>query len=69
MDCPLAKERFSIYKNVIIPDVRGKSIDEAKQILKANNLEAEIKGNGKTIVSMETYPGDVYKRQVLSKWL
>ena len=61
MDSPLAKERFSIYKNVIIPDVRGKSIDEAKQILKANNLEAEIKGNGKTIVSMETYPGSTVK--------
>ena len=34
MDSPLAKERFSIYKNVIIPDVRGKSIEEAKEILK-----------------------------------
>lgn len=61
MDSPLAKERFSIYKNVIIPDVRGKSIEEAKEILKANNLEAEIKGNGKTIVSMDTYPGSTVK--------
>ena len=61
MDSPLAKERFSIYKNVIIPDVRGKSIEEAKEILKANNLEAEVKGNGKTIVSMDTYPGATVK--------
>lgn len=61
MDSPLAKERFSIYKNVIIPDVRGKSIEEAKQILKENGLEAEVKGNGKTIVSMESYPGSTVK--------
>ena len=61
MDSPLAKERFSIYKNVIIPDVRGKSIEEAKQILKENGLEAEVKGNGKTVVSMGTYPGSTVK--------
>lgn len=61
MDSPLAKERFSIYKNVIIPDVRGKSIKEAKKVLKENGLEAEVKGNGKTIVSMESYPGATVK--------
>ena len=61
MDSPLAKERFSIYKNVIIPDVRGKSIEEAKEILKENGLEAEVEGNGKTVVSMETYPGSTVK--------
>ena len=61
MDSPLAKERFSIYKNVIIPDVRGKSIEEAKEILKENGLEAEVKGSGKTIVSMDSYPGAIVK--------
>ena len=61
MDSPLAKERFSIYKNVIIPDVRGKSIEEAEQILKENGLEANVEGNGKTIVSMESYPGSTVK--------
>ena len=61
MDSPLAKERFSIYKNVIIPDVRGKSIEEAKEILKENGLEAEVKGSGKTVVSMDTYPGSTVK--------
>ena len=61
MDSPLAKERFSIYKNVIIPDVRGKSIEEAKEILKENGLEAEVKGSGKTIVSMDSYPGATVK--------
>ncbi|WP_294133389.1 stage V sporulation protein D [uncultured Clostridium sp.] len=61
MDSPLAKERFSIYKNVIIPDVRGKSIEEAKEILKENGLEAEVKGDGKTIVSMDSYPGATVK--------
>ena len=61
MDSPLAKERFSIYKNVIIPDVRGKSIEEAKKVLKENGLEAEVKGNGKTIVSMDSYPGAIVK--------
>ena len=61
MDSPLAKERFSNYKNVIIPDERGKSIEEAKKVLKENGLEAEVKGNGKTIVSMESYPGATVK--------
>ncbi|MDU2490867.1 MAG: stage V sporulation protein D [Clostridium celatum] len=61
MDSPLAKERFSIYKNVIIPDVRGKSIEEAKEILRENGLEAEVNGNGKTIISMNSYPGSTVK--------
>lgn len=61
MDSPLAKERFSIYKNVIIPDVRGKSIEDAKKLLKENGLEAEVKGKGKTIVSMDSYPGATVK--------
>ena len=61
LDSPLAKERFSIYKNVIIPDVRGKSIEEAKKVLKENGLEAEVKGDGKTIVSMDSYPGATVK--------
>lgn len=61
MDSPLAKERFSIYKNVIIPDVRGKSVEEAKEILKENNLEAKVEGNGKTIISMDTSPGSTVK--------
>lgn len=61
MESPLAKERFSIYKNVIIPDVRGKTVEEAKEILKENNLEAEVEGDGNTIVSMDTYPGSTVK--------
>ena len=30
-------------------------------MLKENGLEAEVKGNGKTIVSMESYPGATVK--------
>ena len=61
MDTPLAKERFGLSRNVIIPEVRGKSLDEVKEILNANNLEFEVKGNGKTVVSMEPYPGTTVK--------
>lgn len=61
MDTHLAKERFGLSRNVIIPEVRGKSLDEVKEILNANNLEFEVKGNGKTVVSMEPYPGTTVK--------
>ena len=57
MDSPIAKERFSVAKSVIIPDVRGKSVEEAKEIFKNNNLSIEVKGSGNIITSMETYPG------------
>ena len=63
MDSPLAKERFSIYKNVIIPDVRGKSIEEAKEILKANNLGLvyEFEGEGNVYSQSVTAGNKVVK--------
>ena len=61
IDSTIAKERYSVARSVIIPDVRGKSVEEAKEILKNNNLCMEVKGTGNVITSMETYPGVTVK--------
>ena len=52
---------ISISKDVVIPEVRGKSIEEAKSILEENGLGCEINGDGNTIVSINPYPGTTVK--------
>ena len=49
-DNPIAKE-------VILPEVRGLSIDEGKKILKGLNIEYNIIGSGTIITSMSPLPG------------
>lgn len=61
MDSPIAKERYEISRDIVIPDVRGKSLNEAKSILDENYLDYEIEGKGDTITSIEPYPGSTVK--------
>ncbi|WP_291653676.1 stage V sporulation protein D [Clostridium sp.] len=51
----------SIVKDVVIPEIRGLEIDEAKKILKEYNLEYNIEGNGSIITSVKPYPGYTVK--------
>ena len=61
IESPTGKASYSISKDVIIPEVRGKSIEEAKSILEENGLGCEINGDGNTIVSINPYPGTTVK--------
>ncbi|MGL5243659.1 MAG: stage V sporulation protein D, partial [Sarcina sp.] len=44
-------------EDVIIPEVRGKSINEAKKILKDSKVEVVLEGNGNSIVDMTPKAG------------
>lgn len=50
-----------IIKDVIIPEIRGLEVQEAKKILKENNLEYNIEGNGNIITDVKPYPGYAVK--------
>lgn len=61
IESPTGKATYSITKDVIIPEVRGKSIEEAKKVLEENGLGCEVEGDGNTIVSINPYPGTTVK--------
>lgn len=61
MDSPLAQARYSIEKDIIIPEVRGKTIEEAKEILKINDLEFDLEGSDEYITSVVPTPGTTVK--------
>ncbi|MGG7058646.1 stage V sporulation protein D [Clostridium nigeriense] len=51
----------SIVKEVVIPEIRGLEVSEAKKILKEYNLEYNIDGNGSIITDVKPYPGYTVK--------
>lgn len=51
----------SIVKDVVIPEIRGLEVSEAKKILKEYNLEYNIDGNGSIITDVKPYPGYTVK--------
>lgn len=61
MDSPLAQARYSIAKDIIIPEIRGKTVEEAEKILKANNLSFDLEGKNEYITSVEPCPGTTVK--------
>ncbi|MGL5381368.1 stage V sporulation protein D [Clostridium sp.] len=62
MDLEFSKDNIdSIVKDVIIPEVRGLDIEEGKKILKDNNIEYNIEGNGTIITGIKPYPGYAIK--------
>ncbi|MGL5086187.1 MAG: penicillin-binding transpeptidase domain-containing protein, partial [Clostridium sp.] len=50
-----------IIKEVIIPQVRGLDMKTVKKILKENNLEFDIEGNGDVVTDIKPYPGYTVK--------
>ncbi len=51
----------SIVKEVVIPEIRGLKVDEAKKILKEYNIGYNIQGNGDIITDVKPYPGYTIK--------
>ena len=46
MDSEFSEDYNAVVRDVLIPEIRGKSIEEAKKILKDVNLEYNIEGSG-----------------------
>ncbi|MCQ2969116.1 MAG: stage V sporulation protein D [Clostridium sp.] len=61
IESPAGKLSYSISKDVIIPEIRGKSVEEAKAILEKNGLGCEVEGEGNTVVAINPYPGTTVK--------
>ena len=58
LESDFSKENDSaIIRDTIIPEIRGKNIEEAKKILKEAKLDYNIEGNGNTVESIKPYPG------------
>lgn len=51
----------AIVKEVTVPEVRGKGIEEAKKIIREQKLEVEVIGNGSYVKSMAPFPGYAVK--------
>lgn len=51
----------SIVKEVVIPEIRGLKVEDAKKILKEYKLEYNIEGNGSIITEVKPYPGYTVK--------
>ena len=62
MDESMPKDDIdSIVKEVVIPEIRGLEVSEAKKILKEYNLEYNIQGNGSIITDVKPNPGYTVK--------
>ena len=62
MENSFSKENNSaIIKDVIIPEIREKSLEEAKTILKKEKIDYNIEGNGDSVVGVSPYPGYAVK--------
>ena len=62
LDSKFTEENESaIVRDVVIPEIRGKKVEEAKKILEESKLVADVQGNGSTIVSIKPYPGYTVK--------
>ena len=62
LDSEFSQDENVILKDVVIPELRGLSVSEAKKLLKDEyNLECTVEGDGDTITSMKPYPGYTIK--------
>lgn len=61
MDSEFSEEYNAVARDILIPEIRGKSIEEAKKILKDVNLEYNIEGSGESVTNTQPYPGYTVK--------
>ena len=57
LDSEFSQDENVILKDIVIPELRGLSVSEAKNLLKEYNLECAVEGDGETITNMQPYPG------------
>ena len=61
MDSEFSQDYNAVARDILIPEIRGKSIEEAKKILKDVNLEYNIEGSGESVTNTQPYPGYTVK--------
>ena len=61
MDSEFSEDYNAVARDILIPEIRGKSIEEAKKILKYVNLEYNIEGSGEIVTNTQPYPGYTVK--------
>ncbi len=61
LDSEFSQDENVILKDIVIPELRGVSVSEAKNLLKEYNLECTVEGDGETITNMKPYPGYTIK--------
>ena len=61
MDSEFSEDYNAVVRDILIPEIRGKSIEEAKKILKDVNLEYNIEGSGEIVTNTQPYPGYTVK--------
>lgn len=61
MDSEFSEDYNAVARDILIPEIRGKSIEEAKKILKNVNLEYNIEGSGESVTNTQPYPGYTVK--------
>lgn len=62
LDSEFSKDENVVLKDIVIPELRGLSVTEAKKLLKDEyNLECSVDGDGDKITSMSPYPGYTVK--------
>ncbi|SFC95856.1 stage V sporulation protein D [Clostridium uliginosum] len=62
LDSKFSKENSSqISRDVVIPEVRGMKLDEAKKVLKEAKLDFVLDESGDTVLNINPYPGYVVK--------
>ena len=61
MDSEFSEDYNAVARDILTPEIRGKSIEEAKKILKDVNLEYNIEGSGEIVTNTQPYPGYTVK--------
>lgn len=59
MDSQIYKDRYTEKNRVVVPEIRGKSITEAKKILEDHNLVINIEDTSSKVTNMDPYPGSL----------
>lgn len=59
MDSQVYKEKYTEKNRIVVPEVREKSIAEAKKILEEHNLVMRLDNTSSKVTNMEPYPGSL----------
>ena len=61
MNEEFSEDENVILKDVVLPELRGSSVADAKKVLKDLKIECTVEGDGDTITNMQPYPGYAVK--------
>lgn len=65
MDSQVYTERYSEKNKVVVPELRGKSVNEAKKILENSKLNIDIGKDASKVTNMEPYPGSLVEENAV----